>query len=142
MDQCWKVLRITCSRSWRSPLGNSLLTVKFECWVNEMHYYRIVLLLVTVWFNLILLKNELITLYKLVLRYFLQYAFSLYSKVYHSIINTFDFHLDFLHYLPMECYQGGRRHWAVWYTSPQIFLKSFLICLLNNSGDFYWIFIR
>ena len=34
-------------------------------------------------------------------------------------------------------YHGGRKHWAVYYTSP----KRFLIRWLNSFGDFYWLLI-
>ena len=32
--------------------------------------------------------------------------------------------------------QGGRGHWAIYYTSPQVFTITFLIRCLNNFGDF------
>ena len=32
------------------------------------------------------------------------------------------------------------RHWAVYYTSPQT-MATFLVCLLNNLGDFYLLLI-
>ena len=33
--------------------------------------------------------------------------------------------------------QGGMGLWTVYYTSPQSFLITLLICWLKNSGDFY-----
>ena len=37
--------------------------------------------------------------------------------------------------------QEGRGHWAVYYTSPQSFIITFLIRWLKNFGDFYLILI-
>ena len=34
------------------------------------------------------------------------------------------------------CNQEGRGKWAVYYTSPKSFIIKFLICWLNNFGDF------
>ena len=37
--------------------------------------------------------------------------------------------------------QGGRGHWAVYYTSPQSFIITLLISWLNNFGEFidFWL---
>ena len=40
-----------------------------------------------------------------------------------------------------KIFQGGRGHWAVYYTFPQSFIIKILIHWLSNFGDFYWILI-
>ena len=40
-----------------------------------------------------------------------------------------------------KTYQAGRGQWAVYYTSPQSFIKCFLIHWFNNFGYYYWILI-
>ena len=67
-----------------------------------------------------------------------------------SISLVFSWNANWVHLIKFRNYlqfrkrsiQGGRGHWAVYYTSPKRFIITFsYIHWLNNFRDFYWISI-